>query len=353
MGFIPSEPTFIKVPQDLQDKLCQTRIPGEARQVLDLIIRKTLGWGKESDEISLSQFNLKTGLKKVAIIKARNKLVEMNIIRVTKKGNDDALNYSINLDFASWDPLPKKVTLPKKVMSVTQLGNKSLPKILPTIDTSTKDTITKDMSPLREDPPLEKVQKEFSPEVLELAELLISQILKNHPTNQISRPDKLASARRQWPLHIERLMRVDNKSPPEIHEMILWATEHDFWSANILSAGKLREKWDDLHAQKNRRSNGKGFKSSQTPQAAGGQQDRLQGLREFASETEARPGDIPLGPGDFSSAASEPPVAGGQGKTQLFAFERFDSRAVHEGGFEVLPDPQGGLSEYESSGLYS
>jgi len=149
-----NEDGYIAIPNEIMDHICKIRIPGEARQVFDFIIRKTYGWQKNEDWISLSQFSEGTGLKKSTICKAINKLMRMNLIiknaitqkgnAITQKGNDYILTYCINKYYQNWNPLPKKVTLPKKVKVITQKGNQPLPKKVTTKDTSTKDTSTKE-----------------------------------------------------------------------------------------------------------------------------------------------------------------------------------------------------------------
>lgn len=48
-----------------------------------------------------------------------------------------------------------------------------------------------------------------------------------------------------------RLMRErDGRTHREISELFAWANDDAFWSANILSPGKLREKWDQLTLQR-------------------------------------------------------------------------------------------------------
>lgn len=284
---------YLQIAISFFDALYKMRIPGEARQVFDCIIRKTWGWKKREDYIPLSQFCADTGLKKPNIIRAREILVKMNLI-VIEKDNEDWVKYRINKDFDTWKPLSKKITtkkiviekdnesiikkdnanetivnenegfdesdslskkiteheieekaLSKKITSVIEKDNASLSKKIPSIDTTSKETYSKEIIvPLPE--------RCFEPEIYELNELLISQILKNHPTSRLSKPSELAKARKRWVIEIERLIRLDNRAPPEIREMILWATEDRFWSGNILSAGKLREKWDTLKAQKER-----------------------------------------------------------------------------------------------------
>lgn len=133
---------YTPIANEILEAFGRIRIAGEAWQVLSILLRKTYGFHKKEDRIALSQLCLATGLKKPTICKALNKLVMMNVI--TKKDTPEGNIWSINKDFDTWKPLPKKVTLPKKVMRVTQKGNASLPKKPHTKDNYTKDTITKD-----------------------------------------------------------------------------------------------------------------------------------------------------------------------------------------------------------------
>lgn len=143
----PQPNKFTRISNELLEALAKIRIPGEARQVLDVLFRKIYGFHKKSDTVAISQFMLATGLKKVAVCKAIKKLIDLNLI--TKKGNRVAFEYAINKDFETWNPLPKKVMLPKKVTPVTKKGNKPLPK---------KDT-TKDINIKKKDNGDKKAKK--------------------------------------------------------------------------------------------------------------------------------------------------------------------------------------------------
>ena len=136
------EDGFIKIANEIMDALCRIRIPGEEMQVLNTILRKTYGWGKKVDSISLSQFQESTGISKPHIVTAIKGLLLKKVIIITEKGNDTAKTYGINKDYDQWTPLPKKVTLPKKVIGITEKGNESLPKKVPTKEK--KKTITKE-----------------------------------------------------------------------------------------------------------------------------------------------------------------------------------------------------------------
>jgi len=139
------------IANEIVDHFSKIRISGEAMQVLWVILRKTYGWQKKIDNISLTQFVEFTNLKKPTICKALKKLTTMNIVTkkdnaITQKGNSKTTSYSFQKNYDKWKPLPKKVTLPKKIISVTKKDNLALPKKLPTITTITKEKKEKTFS---------------------------------------------------------------------------------------------------------------------------------------------------------------------------------------------------------------
>lgn len=81
---------------------------------------------------------------------------------------------------------------------------------------------------------------------LRLALLLLQEIRKNKP--DFKQPHLEA-----WAQEIDRMIRIDGRSPERIAQVIRWAqSDHGDgsrwrgWAANILSAAKLREKFDVL-----------------------------------------------------------------------------------------------------------
>jgi len=85
----------------------------------------------------------------------------------------------------------------------------------------------------------------------QLASLLRSEILRNLPNARVpdDRPRDMAS----WCMHIDRMMRLDNRDPTEIAKVIEFAQRDPFWQTNILSTKKLREKYDQLLLQMRRK----------------------------------------------------------------------------------------------------
>lgn len=149
---------YTRIANELLEALYCIRVPGEAMQILLFIVRKTYGFGKKEDRISLSQFAT-TGIIKTHIPRALAKLIEMNLI--TQKGNIYGITYGINKYHESWKALPKKVTITQKGNGITNKGNKVTQKgneILPKKGTTKekvlketiKETITKERGALFE-----------------------------------------------------------------------------------------------------------------------------------------------------------------------------------------------------------
>ena len=139
---------YTSIANEIMDALISYRLPGEQRQVLDSIFRKTYGFNKKFDAISLSQFVLMTGLKKPNVIRSIQGLLSKKIISVIKKDNALAHVYEFNKNYEQWQPLSKKITLSKKIISVIKKDNPSLSKVIPTKDNTTKDNTTKEKEKL-------------------------------------------------------------------------------------------------------------------------------------------------------------------------------------------------------------
>jgi len=76
---------------------------------------------------------------------------------------------------------------------------------------------------------------------LNLVELLKTKILENNPEAKIS-----SSYKENWGKHLDLMIRRDKRTPEKIKEVIEWCQASNFWRSNILSFGKLREKFDAL-----------------------------------------------------------------------------------------------------------
>lgn len=99
-----------QIPNAVVDDL-MSRLSPNAFKCYVLIVRKTIGWGKSSDKISISQFQAIAGIKKRdTVISALAELEKLNLILPVKKAglvNEFRLN---KLPEITPKPVPKMVT---------------------------------------------------------------------------------------------------------------------------------------------------------------------------------------------------------------------------------------------------
>ena len=103
-----AENGHVDLAHEIIEAMARYRIPGEQMQCVLVVWRKTYGWHKTEDAISLSQFVQMTGLKRPAVVRALNALNRKNII--IKKDNESISIYKFNKNFETWQPLSKKIT---------------------------------------------------------------------------------------------------------------------------------------------------------------------------------------------------------------------------------------------------
>jgi hypothetical protein len=85
-------------------------------------------------------------------------------------------------------------------------------------------------------------------EAFELSTLLLTSHRKEIPNYLSGKNDEKTI--NSWAQDIEKLIRLDGKSPDVIRQVVLWAkTPGGFWFPNIQSGKKLREKYEVLYSQ--------------------------------------------------------------------------------------------------------
>ena len=182
-----------QIPNQLVDEYL-TELNGNELKILLVIIRKTKGWNKEFDGISISQFQKFTGIKNEKTVrKAIKKLIELGLIekidnagkfslyRLTPPPTNDGGQQMVGLPTNGRTPLPKNDPTPLPTNGRTPLptnGRTPLPKNDPHKYTLPKDTNTKDTN-TKESKKEKNIKKEKSllEEVLEKAH--IKSLMKN------------------------------------------------------------------------------------------------------------------------------------------------------------------------------
>jgi phage replication O-like protein O len=130
-----------QIANELLEAIVRSGLNGTELSVVFHIIRKTYGWNKTEDQISISQFLNAIPVSKPTLCAALKVLQLVRIIKLVKKGNSKLSSnvYQLNKDYESWQLVKKsklvKISVPTSKEIKTQLVRKPL---------HTKDTLTKD-----------------------------------------------------------------------------------------------------------------------------------------------------------------------------------------------------------------
>lgn len=98
------EDGFTPVANPIMEALARTQLSGYEWRVLLFLLRKTYGWSKRSDVISLSQFVDGTGLDRRHVARTIKSLVRKRIVAVdsAKLGTSKMSTYTFNKHFGEW-----------------------------------------------------------------------------------------------------------------------------------------------------------------------------------------------------------------------------------------------------------
>ncbi|WP_125607939.1 hypothetical protein [Lapidilactobacillus bayanensis] len=188
--------------------------------------------------IAASVLCAKSGLKERNFFKARNALTQSGLITWKSRNGNQSAVYHMR---ALYEPLPAysadSSTDSRSYSSADSSTDSRSP--LTTI-TKTKTVTKKSKSPKRK----KRVYADDSVE-LTLADKLFKRIKENNPE---TREPNLQN----WADDIRLMIERDNRKANKIENMIDRCQEDSFWSGVILSAKKLREKYDTMAAQFNR-----------------------------------------------------------------------------------------------------
>nr|DAQ89773.1 MAG TPA: replication protein O [Caudoviricetes sp.] len=231
-----------QLPNSVIDELLADLTGAELKCYL-YVLRKTKGWNKEEDAISVSQFMKVTGLSNRKVIDACERLVELGLLE-QKIGSNKIKVFSVK-DYKTSSS--EESSLVKKVHSSSEESSLSVVKKVHTqnnnINNTTKNNNTSSSG--KNFQPRTKAKKNvFSNDDLKAAEWIFHLIRKLNPS---FREPKFES----WANDIRLMRERDNRTHKDICELFQWANQDRFWSVNILSPATLRAKWDQLSMKRN------------------------------------------------------------------------------------------------------
>lgn len=231
-----------QLPNSVIDELLADLTGAELKCYL-YVLRKTKGWNKEEDAISVSQFMKVTGLSNRKVIDACERLVELGLLE-QKIGSNKTKVFSVK-DYKTSSS--EESSLVKKVHSGSEESSLSVVKKVHTqnnnINNTTKNNNTSSSG--KNFQPRTKAKKNvFSNDDLKAAEWIFHLIRKLNPS---FKEPKFES----WANDIRLMRERDNRTHKDICELFQWANQDRFWSVNILSPATLRAKWDQLSMKRN------------------------------------------------------------------------------------------------------
>lgn len=243
------EKGYLRIASEIVDGFARLQISGNQWRCLWFLIRKTYGYQKRSDFISLKQFMNGTGLAKTHISRALKQLRERNV--VTKSGNE----YALQKNPDKWIEKTKAISVPKDQIvtktgnlfdasrvdivtnngnGITKTGNKSLPKMVITKD-SYKDTFSKDI--------LQGNVGNELPAQIRLSIWFHSEQKKRYPTYSLWSTDKkFIETVCRGAVTVEKLIRLDKWEHKDIAELLEWILNDSHWSTIVKSLAPIRDK---------------------------------------------------------------------------------------------------------------
>jgi len=254
---------YTKIANEIQKLKPRLRMSGREWQCFEAVIWLTYGWNKKQDRVTNTVISGLTGLSDSHVSDAIKSLVERGVIFSHKQGVMKIVG--INTDLSAWildKPKTGKV-FPETGKTFPESG-KTFPE---TVDTQYKNKNSIKRSTFRNsDESRNDATEKFLSRHPEATDGIYTPAGKSWGTaddlkaaHWIYQKLLVVNASLSEPKWVEwantvRLMRmVDRRTHREICELLVWASEDDFWDSNILSPSGLRKHWDTLTTQRARK----------------------------------------------------------------------------------------------------
>lgn len=226
MGF--QAPNYFQIPNEVVDQYLKVLTHVELK-VMMIIIRKTKGWDKDDDWISLGQLEKITGSSRSSVVRAIKGLQKHDLINKKTEGKigDQQTRFSVKFNKGTSSIIEPPTS------SIIEPPTGST--IEPTKDIYTKDTYTK-VTPIVP----KKGTKEISPEVENLKKKILETI-------KMKKPNFTRTISKKWDEDCKALLK--SRSEEEILNVLNWALNDSFWKSNVLSPGGLKRNLDTIESK--------------------------------------------------------------------------------------------------------
>lgn len=247
---------YTKIANEIMDNIILSELSGQAVRLMLFIIRKTYGFHKKSDRISLSQMSKAINAHRIRCSQITKGLVLMNILTVNENINGIGKSYSLQKDYEKWQTVNENINCYKKTNDTVNENIKGggLMKTLTTKDTilnNNKDTLTKDNTII---PIVSNVFQDVREHYARL---------KQHDITKYTKDDYARTGR-----VIKLLLDRANNNNQQIMDCITWVSKQGY---NDWTLETCNKKWHDFI---NCKGKSKGIKT---------QEEILKNIREVAN----------------------------------------------------------------------
>lgn len=240
------EDGFTRIANLILEALALAKLNGTQKGICLFLFRRTYGWNRSEDAISLADFAAACGSSKPYISRQLQDLISKNVIcRVAYEPGKTPV-YAFTTRISEWDP----ACIDRQALSDCATHGLYESTTGGLSDKATVNPVLR-LVPPGVGAPVKTVRKTlkepkiFPPDSVpyRLAEQLLAKILEHLPGYK---PPDL----QRWARQMDALLRLDQRAPEEVEAVIIFAQADQFWRTNILSVDKLRKQYDQLNARR-------------------------------------------------------------------------------------------------------
>jgi hypothetical protein len=238
-------PNHTQTPNELLDEVLPEIDSLAELKVTLAIVRQTFGWHREAKVLSITRLEALTGLSHRHAVEGARRAVDRGYVQREQVGNSHA--YSLRVASSQREPAPVPNGNGQETLAGVPDGNSEKEKV--------------NVNGGKKTAPAPNGAVDDRVEARRLCELLGQSAAERTGNDAYVRRSRSEG----WIAAMDRLIRIDGRSPEAIERAIAWIHDHPFWRSNVLSAPKLREKFDTLLLQAEReKSQSTGRRSSGT-----------------------------------------------------------------------------------------
>ncbi|MEI8520935.1 replication protein [Escherichia coli] len=209
------------------------------------VMRKTYGFNKKLDWVSNEQLSELTGILPHKCSAAKSVLVKRGILIQSGR------NTGINNVVSEWSTLPEsgKDVYPNQVNTKDKLTKDNIKPFSSENSGESSDQPENDLPVEKPDAAIQSGSRWGTAEDLTAAEWMFDMVKTIAPS---ARKPNFAG----WANDIRLMRERDGRNHRDMCVLFRWACQDNFWSGNVLSPAKLRDKWTQLEINRNKQQAG-------------------------------------------------------------------------------------------------